>query len=88
MVKKLSLPCSFGGAQQNVDFYIGEPKIEIHPIQNQSKWLSSEKGGNVVPDVMESLTRIKKIAEENNVAFDEICAYAIESAQPEEPKTQ
>lgn len=81
MTKKLSLPCNFGGKQQNVDFYVGEPKLELHPIQNQSKWLSSEKGGSVLPEVMDSLLRIKKIAQENNVPFSEICAYAIESAQ-------
>lgn len=80
-VKKLSLPCNFGGASQNVDFFVGEPKLEHHPIQNQSKWLSSEKGGSVSPEVMDSLSRIKKISQENNVPFAEICAYAIESAQ-------
>ena len=77
LVKKLSIPCDFGDKNQPVDFYIGSPKAENGPIQNQSHWMSSERGGAVPPAVMESLTKIRALSEQNNVPFPELCEYAI-----------
>jgi hypothetical protein len=77
MVKKLTIPCTFNGQSSPVDLYIGKPNSVQHPLNFQAKWLSSEKGGSVPQDVMDSILRIKKIADDNNVSFEELCFYAI-----------
>ncbi|MBO4956808.1 MAG: DUF2610 domain-containing protein [Rickettsiales bacterium] len=77
MVKKLTIPCSFGGQSSPVDLYIGKPNSAQHPLNFQAKWLNSEKGGSVPQDVMDSVLKIQKIAEQNNVSFEELCFYAI-----------
>ena len=77
MVKKLTIPCNFSGKTSAVDLFIGKPNRDQHPLNFQAKWLSSERGGQVPQDIMESITKIQKIAEKNNVPFEELCFYAI-----------
>ncbi len=77
-MKKFSVPCDFGGNKAPFDFYIGDPKPGNHPLQNQASWLSTNRGGTVPGDVMESFSKILKLAEENGVSFEELCAYAME----------
>lgn len=79
-IKKLTIPCMFGNQKQPVDFYVGRPKPENHPIQNQSHWLSSERGGTVPSEIMDSLQRLHELSKKNHVPFVDLCAYAIESA--------
>ena len=79
-MKKLTIPCQFGNQRQPVDFYIGQPKPDNHPIQNQSHWLSSDRGGVVPAEIMESLQRLHDLSRKNHVPFEELCSYAIESA--------
>ena len=85
-MKKFSIPCSFNGQVSPVDFYIGKPNPANHPIQFQSKWLSSEKGGQVPQEMMDSIAKVKIIADENNISFEELCAYAINLANGYEQK--
>jgi len=79
-MKKLTIPCQFGNQRQPVDFYVGQPKSDNHPIQNQSHWLSSERGGVVPGEIMDSLQRLHDLSKKNHVPFEELCSYAIESA--------
>lgn len=86
-MKKINLPCQFSGKEQDVHFYVGNPKPENHPIQNQAHWLSSERGGVINAKVMQSFERIHKMSQENNVPFSELCEYTIklsDSNQDEE----
>ena len=80
MVTKFSIPCSFSGQVAPVDFYIGNPNRENHPINFQAKWLSSERGGQVPQQMMDSIQKVKIIADENNISFEELCTYAINLA--------
>jgi len=80
-MKKFSVPCDFGGTKAPFDFYIGDPKPGNHPLQNQASWLSTNRGGTVPTEVMESFSKILKLAEENGVSFEELCAYAMESGE-------
>ena len=86
MVKKFSVPCSFGGQVASVDFYIGNPNAANHPIGFQAKWLASERGGQVPQAMMDSMSKVKIIADENNIPFEELCAYAINLANGQEQK--
>lgn len=75
--KKLTFPCAFQGVStQNVDFYIGNPKVDSHPIGFQMKWVG-EKGGNVPPNVASALERIKAIAIKHNIPYADLCEYII-----------
>jgi len=95
MVKKLIIPCSFSGQKYNIDFYIGSPHPDSHPIHNQVAWLSSNKGGIVDSEVMDAIAKLKELADKNDVSFEDLCFYAINKAEraqlsgeSEEQKTQ
>ena len=75
------MPCDFGGAKAPFDVYVGEPKKGNHPLQNQASWLSSERGGAIPAEVMESFTKLLEIAEQNGVSFEELCVYAMEATE-------
>jgi hypothetical protein len=87
MVKKFSLPCDFAGGQSSpVDFFIGKPMQDKHPLEFQSKWLSSNKDGQVPSNIMNSISLIQKLAHDNNVPFEDLCLYAINLAN--DPNTE
>jgi len=81
MVKKFTVPCDFSGRKYPVTFYIGEAAIGHHPIGFQSKWLADERGGVVPQTLMDSLKKLKEIADNNKVSFEELCAYVIDEVK-------
>lgn len=81
MVKKFDFPCDFSGKKHLVTFYIGNPAIGIHPIAFQSKWLSSQKGGIVPKALVESLAKLKEIADQNKISFEELCGFVSEELE-------
>ncbi|MDR2778653.1 MAG: DUF2610 domain-containing protein [Rickettsiales bacterium] len=84
MVKKFAITCTFGGGQASkVDFYIGKPSVDKHPIEFQVKWLADNKGGQISPEMMDSIAKIRNLADNNNVSFEELCFYAINVANDE-----
>lgn len=74
------IPCDFGGRKAPFPIYVGEPKADAHPLHYQSWWLSSERGGSIPQEVMDSFEKLHKIALENNVSFEELCVYAMGEA--------
>ncbi|MDR1498668.1 MAG: DUF2610 domain-containing protein [Rickettsiales bacterium] len=80
MTKKLTIQCSFGGKMSPVALYIGTPNPEQHPLNFQAKWLSSEKGGQVPANIMDSIAKIHKVAIANGVSFEDLCFYAVNVA--------
>lgn len=79
-MKRFTVPCDFGGQKHPFHVYIGEPHPKKHPLQNQASWLSSERGGTIPQDVMDSFEKLFKIAQENNVSFEDLCVYALGNA--------
>ena len=79
-MKKFAINCSFGGAASPFTVYIGHPEKDHHPLHFQSEWLSKERGGSIPKEVMESLVKLKDLAEKNNVSFEELCTYALQAA--------
>jgi len=77
MVKKFSYVCDFGGQKSPVTFYIGDAAKGSHPIGFQSNWLGKERGGSVPKDLMDSLSRLKEIADTQRVSFEDLCEYVI-----------
>jgi hypothetical protein len=80
-MKKLSIPCSFGPQNHSVDFYVGQPRQDKHPIQSQSNWLSSARGGSVPGNVMQSLEKLHELSVKNRVNFADLCEYAVQTAE-------
>jgi hypothetical protein len=79
-MKRFTIPCNFGGTRAPFHIYIGEPAGAWHPLFFQSIWLQQERGGDVPPEVMESFGKLQGIAKENNVSFEELCVYALGTA--------
>jgi hypothetical protein len=80
-MKKFSINCQFGGQNAPFTVYIGEPKKDQHPLHFQADWLAKERGGNIPPEVMASLSKLMELAAKNNVPFEDLCTYALEAAQ-------
>ena len=85
MVKQFTVPCDFGGKKYPITFYIGEAAFGEHPIGFQSKWLATERGGKVPQTLMDSLAKLKSIADETYVSFEQLCTYVIEQLAITEP---
>lgn len=80
-MKKFTINCDFGGQMAPFPIYIGEAEAGHHPLHFQNDWLSKERGGSIPSDVMESVAKLRDLAKKNNVSFEELCVYAIGSAQ-------
>ena len=79
--KMMTFPCSFqNGGKQPVNFYIGHPAADSHPIGFQMKWLGA-KGGQVPENINSALTRLKAIAVKHNIPFVDLCEYVIANLQ-------
>lgn len=83
-MKKFTVPCDFGGQKAPFTIYIGDPESNHHPLHFQSNWLSKERGGTIPGEVMDSIAKLKEIADQNNVSFEDLCVYALGAAQQEE----
>lgn len=79
-MKRFMVPCDFGGRKAPFPIYVGEPKPDMHPLHNQSWWLSTERGGSIPQEVMDSFEKLHQIAKDNNVSFEELCMYAMGEA--------
>jgi hypothetical protein len=79
-MKRFTIPCDFGGQKAPFNIYVGEPNPQKHPLAHQSQWLSSERGGSIPQEVMDSFAKLHEIAKENNVSFEDLCVYALGAA--------
>ena len=76
MVKKLVLNCSFpSGKSTPVNFYIGSPSEDSHPIAFQSQWLANQYGGEVPSEIMDSMEKLQKISIDNKLRFEDLCEH-------------
>ena len=82
-MKKFSINCDFGGQMAPFTIYIGLPKDDHHPLHFQADWLSKQRGGTIPAEVMEAITKLQDLANKNNVLLEELCVYALGSAQEE-----
>lgn len=82
-MKKFSVPCDFNGVSSPFTIYVGTPKEDHHPVHFQADWLSKERGGTVPAEVMESLSKLLDLAKKTSVSFEDLCVYALGTAQQE-----
>ena len=74
MTKKFSLNCKVGADNIPLDFYIGDPQENSHPIGFQMKFLS-QKGVSVPENIVASLSSLNDIAKRNRISFEELFEY-------------
>ena len=82
-MKKFTINCDFGGQMAPFAIYIGDPEPGHHPLHFQADWLSKQRGGNVPGEVMDAISKLKDLADKNNVSLEELCVYSLGSAQQE-----
>jgi hypothetical protein len=83
-MKKFSVNCDFGGQSSPFAVYIGVPEGSHHPLHFQADWLSKNRGGTIPQEFMDAISKLKTIAEKNNVSLEELCVYALGAAQQEQ----
>jgi len=86
-MKKFSVNCDFGGQMAPFTIYVGEPEAKHHPLHFQADWLSKNRGGNIPAEVMEAITKLQELAVKNGVRLEELCVYALGSAQEDAGKS-
>lgn len=86
-MKKFDIDCDFGGQKSKFTIYIGTPQDGHHPLQFQAKWLSDERGGTIPDAVMDAVKQLYDLAKKNNVSFEDLCVYALGSAQESQTST-
>jgi len=83
-MKKFTINCDFGGQMAPFAIYIGEPEPGHHPLHFQADWLSKQRGGTIPEEVMDAISKLKELADKNNVSLEELCVYSLGAAQQEE----
>ena len=76
-MKRFTINCQFGAETAPFHIYVGEPSPTLHPLFFQEAWLIDERGGVMPPEVLESFGKLQRIAIDNGVSFEELCAYAL-----------
>ena len=80
-MRKIAINCQFGDQTAPFDFYVGQPEEKHEALSFQEKWLLDNRGGVVPPEVKEALVQLRDLAKKNNVSFEDLCVYALGSAQ-------
>jgi hypothetical protein len=86
-MKKFTVPCYFNGVKAPFTIYIGAPEDQHHPLHFQADWLQKERGGTIPSEVMDSIAKLKALADKNNVSFEDLCVYALGAAQQDDEPT-
>lgn len=76
-MKKFTINCDFGGQLSPFTVYIGNPESSHHPLSFQADWLSKQRGGTIPAEIMDAISKLKELADKNNVSLEDLCVYAI-----------
>lgn len=77
-MKMISVPCEFNGVTKPFNIYIGLAQEGFHPLHFQIEYLS-QLGGRITQAVLDSIIKLEKLAERNNVSLEDLCVYALSS---------
>lgn len=78
-MKRYSIPVQCGSVKQSFHIYITD-RAKDYPykgIEDQAIWLSEARGCEISDLIVSSFTKLQKIAWDNNVSFENLCAYAL-----------
>jgi len=77
-MKRFTIACDFQDRKWPFHIYIGDPALNKHPLENQARWLSRERGGVIPTEVWDSFERMHAIAKEQGISLADLCAYVWE----------
>lgn len=80
-MKKFDIDVDFGGQTSKFTIYVGTPQDGHHPLQHQAKWLADARGGTIPDTIMEAIKQLAELAKKNGVPLEDLCVYALGSAQ-------
>jgi len=83
-IKRFTVPCDFSGTRYPFHLYVMKGKRGYAELQDQFRWLTYFRGGEVPVEVRDSFRRLNTIAVENNVDFMELCVYALGTVAEDE----
>lgn len=87
-MKRFTIPVDFNGVRSPFHIYIGEAAAPFAPIHFQQAWISQRRSGRVPTEVAESFSKLQTIALEQNLDFEELCAYALSAANQQNAATR
>ncbi len=87
-MKKFTINCDFNGQKAPFTVFIGKPQETHHPLHFQAEWLSTQRGGSIPSEVMESVSKIQDLAKKNGVSLEDLCVYAIGAAEQDQDQKQ
>ena len=73
----MTIPCFVANQKTPVDFFIGEPNEENHPLKFQQTWLSNTKGGQIPENVMRSMLKLYELSKTKGLDFGDLCEVAM-----------
>jgi hypothetical protein len=79
-MRRFSIPCLFGSEKRLFDFYVGNPSPGLPALKYQAVWLLENRSGRIPPEVLDSFAKLRQMALDNDVDFEELCAYALMEA--------
>lgn len=86
-IKRFTIPTDFSGTKYPFYVYIFNGPRGYAELQDQFRWVREIRGGEIPTDVVDSFSRLNKIAVENNVDFQELCVYALATTNQGESTT-
>lgn len=87
-MKKFSVNCDFNGQMAPFTIYIGQPEAGHHPLHFQAWFVSEQRGGTIPAEVMDAVSKLQDLAKKNNVLLEELCVYALGSAQEDDNRSE
>eukprot|EP01130_Rhizamoeba_saxonica_P003452 TRINITY_DN1462_c0_g1_i1.p1 TRINITY_DN1462_c0_g1~~TRINITY_DN1462_c0_g1_i1.p1 ORF type:complete len:877 (+),score=164.73 TRINITY_DN1462_c0_g1_i1:241-2631(+) len=76
-IKKCRIPCLYNDGRTEFDIYFGNPYNE--PVLHQQIYLEYFFNSIILNEVLDTLTRLKALADTNGIWFSQICSFALQS---------
>ncbi|HLJ56544.1 MAG TPA: DUF2610 domain-containing protein [Chthonomonadaceae bacterium] len=78
--ERFTVDCDSGGKKQFYVYIVEQyPPKQDDPLKDEEERLLLDHGARVPKEVVESFSKILKVARENNVSYCELCVYALGS---------
>jgi hypothetical protein len=80
-MKSFTIPYGTKKKKLSFEVWLGEPNpLAKNPLFYQEQWLWKYYGITLPPEIINSFRELKKISDENNTSFQDLCAYSLSKA--------
>jgi hypothetical protein len=77
MTKQFTLKCQAGKQDIDINFFVGNPNENSHPIGYQMKFFS-QKGIIIPEEIVQALGKLNEIAKQNRIPVEDLIGYVSE----------